>query len=1085
MAKTFKPKKNRKNRVLLGLSALVLFLIGLALVVQGLIDTRNFRDDITRIIQLQTNRQVVIKGNVSISLFPVPTLYVPGVELRDARNENSLEPTATVGMIRIQVSMLSVLSEKPKVTSISLDQPVLELIRAEDHLIHWGWLTSDLLKTVQTESPGENVALEVTNGHILYHDAKTEKDVKIDNVNLSASSGKNQNIRGSFTTYGHQLYFTLASTAAAANAAPGDTPFTFNMTSTDKSTLSIDGTMNISGDLPEVKGSMKMELEDAAKWVQALAEDNHGLLSTVTNRMEKDSEDKVMYPLKLSGDWAQEGLSVDINNLRIEGFNSAGIGDVTLKWNDWRPDIRADLRFSALDYGQASDFITLAFVSQQSDLIRQVYHEENTENPLPQDIMLSLKLKTDELYVDNQSWKNTVLNATLADGAITVNQFSIELPGESSLSLFGVISPAATHDLRFEGSMETQGKSLRNMLTVLDPSAADLPETGFGSFFSHSNIFLSSEQLRLSEADVKLGDLHLNGGMVFYFDAQPRVEADVKLKNINFDYFRDAWRERESKNIDKGKDFFLKYDKTMNFTWLRKLTTTIDFRVNVDQFTFFEHPGSNASFRIYARNGDFGIYDMNFIYPTDIMRGTFRLNVNGDKPLINLSFSASEMNTDYFTAESTFMTDEDKKKKQEEEERKVKEAEALKAKEEAKKKKAEEEPGPVSQDPEAPIAVPSTKEENDPAGALKAIEPKGQRENPSEAPLEQIPAVNQGAAEQPGVPAEPAVPQPKVPAAEEGQSDGKKLVVEPQAEHYVQLAENTSSDEALPPRAAGGVDDLVNRKPKTKIDTAIGGGKLTELLDMGWMNGVSGVVDLNISKLVHKDVTLGNFRLQANFANDLLTFKTLTFNYWGGQCSFAGSMYGGKVPGFSISVAFLNGDLHELLHDLTGRDNITGGVSLSATIASSGVNYLSWIQQAEGKMVVVGRGVNVVGFNLAGVTDAVNISRTSSDVANSVNMVIGTSNTTFSVDGNVNIKNGMLRTPGMSLRTDTVAGNLTGEVRMLKWEMDTTTMFQFPDMSSETIPTMTVQLTGPLDKGELHTDTSSLEAYVAKRIISK
>lgn len=1056
MAKKLKSKKGKKNRILLGGAALLMFLIGLALVVQGLIDTRNFRDEITRIIQLQTNRQVVIKGNVSISLLPVPTLYVPGVELRDARSENSNEPTVTVGLMRIQVSLLSVLSQKPRITSILLDHPVMELVRAEDHFIHWGWLNSDLLKAMANESnPMEAVALEIANGRIIYRDTKTEKNVTVDKVNFTATNGNKLHVGGSFSTFGHVMYFTFNSGSMSESIGPADVPLTFTMTSTDKSSMSLEGSMNLSGELPLIKGVVKLELEDAAAWTQSLEPDERGLLDTVTNRQQKKSEEKAVYPVKLSGDWAQEGLSIDVGNLRLEALNSAAIGDVSLKWKDWRPSLTTSAHFSALDYEQWNSFVKLAFIPEDSDLTRQVYREEGAVNPLPQNVVLAVDVKADELYVANQSWKNAVLSGTLADGAVTVNQFTIELPGDSSLSLFGVISPAATGDLRFEGSMETQGKSLRNMLTVLDPSAADLPETGFGGFFSHSNIFLSSEQLRLSEADVKLGDLHLNGGMVFYFDEQPRVEADVKLKNINFDYFRDAWRERESKNIDKGKDFFLKYDKSMNFNWLKKLTTTIDFRVSVDQFTFFEHPGTNASFRIYARNGDFGIYDINFIYPTDIMRGTFRLNVNGEKPLINLAFSASDINTDYFNYESSFMTDEEKLKKQADDERKMKLALERKAKEkdDADAEQADNDAAAataaaaLTAGPEVPIAVPNTSAESNPSDALKAIEPQA------------------------------AAPQPAVSTA----PDGSRLVLKPQAAHYVQLAAN---EEAQPPRPASGLDDLLN-KPRTKIDAAVGGGKLTELLDMGWMNGLSGVIDLNISKLVHKNVTLGNFRLQANFANDLLTFKTLTFNYWGGQCSIAGSMYGGKVPGFSISIAFLNGDLKELLSDLTGRSNISGGVSVSATLATSGVNYLSWIQQAEGKMVMVGRGVNVQGFNLKGIVDAVNISRTSSDVANSVNMVVGTSNTNFSVDGNVNIKNGMLRTPGMTLRSENIIGSLTGEVRMLKWEMDMTTMFQFPEMSSETIPTMTVQLTGPLDKGELRTDTSSLEAYVAKRIISK
>ncbi|MBY0408310.1 MAG: AsmA family protein [Rickettsiales bacterium] len=1058
----------------------MMFLVGLALVIQGLINTRNFRDELTRIIQLQTNRQVVIRGNVSVSLLPVPTLYVPGVELRDARNENSQEPTATVGMIRIQVSLLSVLTQQPRITAVSLDRPVLELVRAEDQLIHWGWINSSLVKALANEnSPGNAVALDISNGRILCRDAATEKTVTIDNVNFNASNGSSLAVAGAFSTFGHNMNFTFSS-GNAADPATGDMPFSFAMTSTDKSSMNLEGSMNLTGDLPVVKGSMKLELEDAATWVQALEENQSGLLDTVTNRQDKETEEEAKFPLKLAGEWKQEGLTVDIVNLQLEGMNSAGIGDLSLKWNDWRPVLLTSMHFSAMNYDVWSAFVRLALIPE-TDVIRQVYREDGN-TLLPKDFNLTVNVKADEVYVGNQSWRNTLVSASMADGSITVNQFSIDLPGESSLTLFGVISPAATGDLRFEGSMETQGKSLRNMLTVLDGSAADLPELGFGSFFAHSNVFLSSEQLRLSEADVKLGELRLNGGMVFYFDAQPRVEADVKLKNINFDYFRDAWRERESKNIDKGKDFFLKYDKSMNFNWLRKLTTTIDFRVSVDRFTFLEHPGTNASFRIYARYGDFGIYDINFIYPTDIMRGTFRLNVNGEKPLLNLSFSASEINTDYFSYENTFMTEEDKKKKQEEDERKANEAIAQKEKEkreEELKKQQAEQPVAIAEDPTAPITEPIAPTPS-PADALRAIDAKGK-------PLTAIAMPEQtGAtpvASEVNTPAPQAMPATPPAPNTQPTPDGGTLTIQPQSERYVQLAQAT---EAQPPRAASSLDDLLKRgEPRTKIDTAIGGGKLTELLDMGWMNGVQGVIDLNVAKLVHKNVTLGNFRLQANLANDLLNFKTLTFNYWGGQCSIAGSMYGGKVPGFSVSVAFLNGNLHDFLYDLTGRDNIQGGLSVSATLATSGVNYLSWIQQAEGKAVLVGRGVNVQGFNLKGVVDAVNISRTSSDVANSVNMVIGSGSTMFSVDGNVNIKNGLLRTPGMNLRTENIMGSFTGEVRMLKWEMDLTTMFQFPEMSSETIPTMTVQLSGPLDKGELRTDTSSLEAYVAKRIISK
>ena len=198
-----------------------------------------------------------------------------------------------------------------------------------------------------------------------------------------------------------------------------------------------------------------------------------------------------------------------------------------------------------------------------------------------------------------------------------------------------------------------------------------------------------------------------------------------------------------------------------------------------------------------------------------------------------------------------------------------------------------------------------------------------------------------------------------------------------------------------------------------------------------------------------------------------------------------GSLYGGKVPGMSISFTLYDAELHDMLKSLAGRDNITGKVSISGTVTTSGVNALSWVSQAEAKLVLAARGVNVQGINLQGVVDAVEVSRTAADVFNNVNLAVVNGATELSVDGNINVKNGVAKTPGITLKADTITGDLTGEVRFVPWTMELSTLYQFPAMTSETIPTLTLQLSGPVEAGDLRTDTASLEAYVAKRITSR
>ena len=962
------------SKIAVGLGLIVLLALGLALIAQGFVDTRNYRDAIIEAIQTQTHRKVTIKGAVTVSLLPVPTLYIPGMELRDP-NSDQPTPSASVGLISIRVTLRSAFEGKPKISAIVLERPALELVRAEDKLVHLDWLNPELFRAlVASGDPDTALTIEINNGRVIYHDNNTDKTAALENVNALVANDSSLSARGGFVFNGHNMNFRLENTNTAANL----TPFEFKMTSGDADFIEVKGNMDTSQALPELNGEMSLDLADATLWIKQMNLEGE-------QPGDVDAKRKMPLPVKIASHWSQKGLNVLMDNLHFEGLNSVGIGKMELGWKEWTPKIGVDMVFSSLDFDQWSNYVSSAFTKVHSNFYNKVYHgtDEVPENPLTQNLELSVNFLADKMKVGNQLWDNAKLSAVMADSAITVNQFGVELPGKSNLNLFGVITPSASNDLRFEGSMETKGKSLRDLLTVFDESASGLPETGFGDFNARSNIFISSEQLRLSDADVKLTELHLNGGLVAYFDSNVRLEADVKLKNINFDYFRDVWREKQKQ--DNNKDFFLKFDHSMNFNWLKRLLATIDFRVNVEHFTFLDHEGDNASFRVYAKSGDLGIYDINFAYPTDIMKGHFKLNVNGEQPLVELALSIGTLDTSYFSAQPY-------------------------------------------------------------------------NHSPAKNALKFVPAVS------------------TIRYTTDSDNMEFKTVSTAAAEEII-----------LPPKPARGVDDLIEtRKLKdAQIEPSATKRWSEELLDMSWMNGLSANIDLNVGRLLYRDLKFENLKLQTKFSNNLMVFNTLTFSYWGGQCSILGSLYGGKVPGFVISAALANIRIGDMLKDLTGRDNVYGNASINASLSSSGVNILSWVSQAEGRMVLVGRGVNVKGFNAPAVVDAVNVSRTASDVVNSVNSRLVDGSTTFSVDGNINIKNGMLRTPGIVLKSDAIVGNLVGEVKLINWTMDFSTLFQFPELSSETIPTLSVQLAGPLRSGEVRTDTSSLEAYVAKHIISK
>lgn len=955
-------------RKLLALAIGVMFLLGVLQIAQGFIDTKNYREQIRQVIKERTGKDILIKGKVTASLYPTPSLYVPGIELRGLDDKDPA-PTLTIDLVHIKPDILSLFSDKLKVSSILLENPSLEVRRAEDGTIHWEWLNRELFKIIiGGDANSAAVSVEISQGKILYRNDFSDDNFTLRNINLTGKTGAHPSGKGTIDIAGRAVQFDLNT---QGNAPAGALPFNMTVNTDVNDTVQLqNGSIDYTGEQIKILGEFNANVADLMVWVNP---------KNVDSAKPEDA-----LPVKLTGKWTQADWQVDLAEVSFDGMESKGAGKLNFTWVD-EPAIATDISFSELKYTRWQALILALADRMQGGAASKLYRENNEEqqeSTLPKNIKLVVNARADTLSVSDQQWQNATLSATMQDGAITVNQFNIALPDAATLTLFGIISQSGTKSLRFEGSFESQGKSLRNLLTIFDASAAELPAAAFSDFYIHSNIFVSPEQVRMSEADVKISELKLNGGMVGYFDSKPRIEADVKLKDINFDYFRDLWRNEQKEKPANSKDFFLQFNKGMNFSWLKKLKTNIDFKVMVDGFTFLERKGTQAAFRLFAEEGKFGIYNTRFYFPGNTIEASFNLDVMGDAPYITVLFNtASEINANYFS--------------------------------------------PVAEKP------------------------------PEPAPAEPIAAPAGDAA--------------------------KEVTIIPQTETTLV----DMPDDANPSPAA--------EAPKEKTMPASEESKLAsgkdrwskELFDMRWMEGYNGSFDISLGKLIVGDKTFNRLKMKSQLVDRELIIQALSFGYWQGRCDVTGKLYGGKVPGLSVGFTLSNTDLSDVVHSFSERNNITGRLGVSGTLSTSGVNMLSWVSQADAKLVLNGVGVRVENFNLQGVVDTVAVSRTTADVVTNVNLVLPKGNTEFSLEGYLNVKNGTVKTPGITLKTGNITGNLTGTLKLVPWTMDLSTMYQFPAMTSETVPTLAVQIAGPVDDPQMQTDTDSLEAYVSKRIVNR
>lgn len=980
-----------RSKIFVAILMGVLLFLGIIQLFQGLIDTQSYRRQIVGAVQDITGRDMLVRGDVHVSLLPLPTLNLPGVEF--VQTDGSA-PSVSVEMVNIRLSPWSIFSGELRVSHVELDKPSVGVTRSKNDAVNWDWIGASLLPPPGAAGNGAtDVGLTIRDGKLVYRVESENRSYVIGNIHADGRVGGRVALEGTMAYGASAVGFSL-SMAEGKGAVPRS--LDVKLFSGDKDVAQWHGTLDISAAAAKLEGEFAFTSANMMVWAKAQGGAQPNAIGNITNESVQKTRETILLPLKAQAHWRQDGWNIALSDVRIDGMDSSGDGTAQVGWQGNVPAFSLDLDFSALDYEKwkllMTDVLGWNLSAQPPPA---AYDDEAGQNyePIPKTFNLKVKVAADALHVGDQLWNAALLDMALDEGTVTVNRLGVELPGKSSLTLFGVISQGGNKGLRFEGNMETQGKSLRNILTVFDASAANLPETGLGDFYARANIYASPEQMRLSEADAKISELHLSGGLVAYFDSNPRIEADVRLRDINFDYFRDMWRKKQSQASPR--DFFLRYDKSMNFDWLKKLQTRIDFKVGVDNFTFMERQGQMASFRLFANDGELGIYNVRFDYPDDTTEGSFSLNVRNEQPQISLVLNTVELNTDYFSA------------------------------------------------------LPQANETNGP-GVGMALPAPGEA-----APAETLPVVAVPGSAPAAVDAE----QPDLGPGEVEQS----VTIVPQAQPETVVAEAPGAEPVSPLQRSWSQD----------------------LIDMSWMEGITGSFDISIGRLVHGDVVLDRLKTRAKLENNVVTFQSLSFLYWQGNCEVTGSVFGGRVPGVSVGFTLYNAELGDILKSLVARDNISGKVSISGTLTTSGVNYASWVSQSDAKIVFSGRGVNVGGFNLQGVMDAVAVSRTSADVFNNVNRAAFAGTTEMSVDGNINVRAGVLRTPGITLKSGAIVGNFSGEARLSDWTMDMSALYQFPALATETTPTMSIRLVGPLGSPELQTDTSSLEAYVAKRIIGR
>ncbi len=1125
------------RRVKMPLAAAILIFILLQLA-PFIINSKPYVEKLAEISEKSGAVSVFVKGDSMIRLWPAPALVISNVEIKSLAADEADSLMLTIDNAELEFSIWSVFSSEfssAHLKHVKINGAFLQAETKPGQRVNYDLLILPLLKKLSSVNPEYKVAVDFSSGSASLLDDKRREVIKISDFNALLEYGEEAHLSGVAISNNRKFRFT-----ASRKGSLGATPIKLHLESDGYASLNLLGEMDMTSDYPVISGKIDFSTPDLMQIIASQQEDAQQ--SSEAEQGRDDISEKVS--LVLNADYKHQKGLAELSAATLELAGMQGNGSV-IRLADDNPNHSAEynltMNFKALELEKISNIMKAARVGEKKSNAESVASgsQYKPQTLFAPDLNVSFVIAADSIMHNEQSWQQASLSGTIGSGVMTVNKLHFSIPGESKLDLFGVLSLSDAQSLRFQGKIEGQGASLREALTVFDESASQLPEIGFGAYDLKADLFISRELLRLSEADANFSDLSLKGGFVAYLDKKPRFEADIGLKNINFDLLRDRWRSFAAQKVADGSVLSLTRD--MNFDWLKKLAAIIDFRVTVQGFNFLERKGNNASFRLFAQQGELGVYNARFVYDEDTTEGSIKFDVNSERPRINLVLNTAIFDTRYLAIDPSDQKWSDSFGKQFVKSSGKNDKNAQRADkssgssesseqsddslseqlpemtlpeatpEEEMRKKIEEEASAIispqddySSETVNPVTVnpvnlihrsdseilddnaidkDSEKTNNDYDSSENSPENstenslEGSPENSPESSLENSYSIRQiiFATLKSLIISEAF-------AQENNLSDNSQNNSQNNSENNLQnslqnnsqnnLQNNLQNDSGvnLPIAAASEAEN--EQSPRW----------INKPIDMNFMDALDGDYDISVGSLQHSDLLFENFKMSARLERNLLTFKTLTFFHWGGSFSINGTVYGGKVPGISIGMVVAGADIAQITGALLEKDNLGGRVSISGTIDTAGIDSFSWLKQANAKFLIAARGMSWRGFDVASVPSAVAVSKTPEDVLNNVNLSLVSGNGEYSADGAINISKAIATTPGIALKTGKIVGTVTGDLRLLPWDVKISSLFRFPDMSDDTVPVLTAHWAGDVVNPVLQTDTQELEALVSRRI---
>lgn len=536
------------KKVVWALVGLVVVLVGAVLVAPSVIDWNSYKPEIAAKVRALTGRDLVIAGDINAQIFPAPTLTAEKVSISSIDGAQSPD-LATLRSVEVRIALAPLLGGHVRIENVRLIEPEINLEVLADGRNSWtiaqpdagalpGDETAASVAPPRGKSEGSAISLEdfdIVGGQVIFEDAGTGSRQTVSGINLNIAAASLT--EGPFRARGSLLYngIRLGINADIGAIVEGRTlPLNLGLTvGGDSANIQLSGTVLGLDDTPRFRGDLNVLSEDISRVADAFAK---GM----------PLPKPLHQPFSIKGvlDASQTSLSLEDFDIGIGGAEGKGTISGSFKGT---PTLKANVNIDQIDINSwmvpantsdAPKKPKASSAETPSEVVKDV--AQAAAFSLPQDLNVSASIRVGEIALSGDAVRNVVLNAELANGEMTVSQFSLQTPGTGELALFGFLV-AKDGKPSFDGQFEAKIKQPRTLMAWLKSDTDALKAGKPGAASLAIGFSGTPQQISISKLNLSFDETNITGAATLVPGDVLGIGATINVDRLNLDaYLADA-----------------------------------------------------------------------------------------------------------------------------------------------------------------------------------------------------------------------------------------------------------------------------------------------------------------------------------------------------------------------------------------------------------------------------------------------------------------------------------------------------------------------------------------------------------------